>query len=31
MGGKNFDGDGAIEARISGAIDFTHASGAEGR
>jgi hypothetical protein len=29
MNGKDFDGDGAVEARVCRAIDFSHASGAQ--
>ena len=29
MGGENFDGNGAIEARVFRAVDLTHATGAE--
>ncbi len=29
--GKDFDGDGAVEARVASAIDFSHATRADGR
>ena len=28
MLGKNFDGDGSIEARVDGLVDLSHAAGA---
>ena len=31
MSRENFDGDGAIEAGVAGAVDLAHASGADGR
>ena len=31
MLGKNFDGDGAVEAGVFGFVDFTHPAGAERR
>ena len=31
MGRENLDGDGAVETRVAGAIDLTHAARSEGR